>query len=94
MVVTVVGIGLIGGSMAIGLREKGLATKIIGVDADAGHQQKALQLGLVDEIMELESAVAASALVILAVPVNALLPLLKTVLNNVQGQAVMDVGST
>jgi prephenate dehydrogenase len=94
MVVTVVGIGLIGGSMAIGLREKGLATKIIGVDADAGHQQKALQLGLVDEIMELESAVAASALVILAVPVNALLPLLQTVLNNVQEQAVMDVGST
>ena len=94
MTVTVVGIGLIGGSMAIALKEKGIATKLIGVDASTVHQQKALDLGLVDEVLELESAVKASDLIILSVPVSALLPLVKAVLNKVDRQVVMDVGST
>lgn len=94
MKVTVVGIGLIGGSMAIALKEKGIATKLIGVDANASHRQKALAIGLVDETKELEEAVDASDLIVLAAPVNALLPLVKTVLDNVDKQVVMDVGST
>ena len=57
MVVTVVGIGLIGGSMALALKEKGIASKIIGVDANPVHRQKALELGLVDEIADLEGAI-------------------------------------
>ncbi|GAA4748016.1 prephenate dehydrogenase [Flavisolibacter ginsenosidimutans] len=94
MTVTVVGIGLIGGSMAIALKEKGIATKVIGVDANAGHQQKALDLGLVDEVLDLETAVKVSDLIILSVPVNALLLLVNTVLDNVDRQVMMDAGST
>lgn len=94
MVVTVVGIGLIGGSMAMASKGQGIATRLIGVDANESHRQKALALGLVDETMGLEEAIAASQLVILAVPVNALLPLLQTVLDRVDNQVVMDVGST
>lgn len=94
MVVTVVGIGLIGGSMALALKEKGLAKKLIGVDANSSHQQTALQRGLVDEVMAMEEAVAVSNLIILSVPVNALLPLVKTVLDKIESGVVMDVGST
>jgi len=94
MTVTVVGIGLIGGSMALALKEKGIATKLIGVEANAGHQQKALDLGLVDEVLDLETAVKGSDLIILSVPVNALLPVVKNVLDNIEKQVVMDVGST
>src|SRR5215207_4049501 len=94
MVVTVVGIGLIGGSMALALKEKGIATKVIGVDANPLHQQKALELGLVDEIAGLKKAVSKAQLIILATPVNALVQLLPSVLDNIESQVVLDVGST
>ncbi|HUC81223.1 MAG TPA: prephenate dehydrogenase [Flavisolibacter sp.] len=94
MVVTIVGIGLIGGSMALALKEQGIASKIIGVDANAMHQQKALELGLVDEVREVEEAIAASQLIVLATPVNALVQLVPSVLDSVKDQVVMDVGST
>ncbi|RYZ61742.1 MAG: prephenate dehydrogenase [Chitinophagaceae bacterium] len=94
MVVTIVGVGLIGGSMAITLKEKGVATKIIGVESNEAHSQKALELGLVDEMSDLQTAVPASDLVILAVPVNALQQLVPAVLDGIGQQVVMDAGST
>lgn len=94
MVITVVGVGLIGGSMAIALKEKGLAAKMIGVEANPAHQRKAIELGLVDELLPLKEAVAAADFVILATPVNALMELVPTVLDNVEKQVVMDAGST
>ena len=95
MVVTVTGIGLIGGSMALALKEKGFASTVIGVDASELHREKALELGLVDKVATLEEAIAESDLVILAVPVSATLQLLPKVLNLINDkQVVMDVGST
>jgi prephenate dehydrogenase len=94
MVVTVVGIGLIGGSMALALKQKGLATKLIGVDANETHCKKALELGIVDEIKNLEEAIRVSELVILATPVNALMNLVTDVLNAADKHVIMDVGST
>jgi prephenate dehydrogenase len=94
MTAAIIGTGLIGGSMAIALREKGLATRIIGVDADAVHRQRALELKLVDEVDGLENAVMQSDLVIIAVPVNISELLLPQVLDKVDKQVVMDVGST
>ena len=91
---TIVGVGLIGGSMAIALKEKGIATRVIGVENNTEHRQKALALGLVDEAMELEDAVAASDLVILTTPVNALMQLVPAILDKTDRQVVMDAGST
>jgi prephenate dehydrogenase len=39
MIVSIVGIGLIGGSFALALREQGFATRLIGVDSNVEHQQ-------------------------------------------------------
>lgn len=94
MVVTIVGVGLIGGSMALALREKGFATRVIGVENNPAHSQKALEIGLVDEVMTLEEAVASSNLIVLAVPVNALMQLVPKVLDLVEAQVIMDAGST
>jgi prephenate dehydrogenase len=94
MTVSIVGIGLIGGSLALALKEKGLAEKVIGVEADPVHQQKALELGLVDEIMDLDDAIKNSDLIVLATPVNAVVKLLPHVLDRIDRQIVMDVGST
>ena len=94
MNITVIGLGLIGGSMAIALKEKGLAKKIIGVDNNLIHQQKALELGLVDEVLEMNEAIAFADVVIIAIPVNAAEKVLETILNTIDRQVVMDVGST
>jgi prephenate dehydrogenase len=94
MTVSIVGIGLIGGSLALALKEKGLAEKVIGVEADPVHQQKAFELGLVDEIMDLDDAIKNSDLIVLATPVNAVVKLLPHVLDRIDRQIVMDVGST
>jgi len=94
MKVTIVGVGLIGGSLAIALKEKGIPQKVIGVEANYEHQQKALQLGLVDEIQDLDDAIKNSDLIVLATPVNAVAKLLPYVLDKIDRQIVMDVGST
>jgi len=94
MTVTIVGIGLIGGSLALALKEKGIAQRIIGVEANYQHQQKALELGLVDEIQDLDEAIKNADLIVLAIPVNAVAELLPYVLDNIDKQIVMDVGST
>ncbi len=92
--VAIVGIGLIGGSLALALKDKGLASTIIGVDQNPDHQQKALKLNLVNEISELCDAVKKSELIVLATPVNAVKELLPVVLDQVEQQVVIDVGST
>lgn len=93
MIVAIVGTGLIGGSMAIALRAKGIAKKIIGVETNDVHAQKAIELNLVDEIMNLEDAVKQAHLIILSVPVNATEVLLPQVLDKLNMQVVIDVGS-
>ena len=94
MTVTIVGVGLIGGSFAISLREKNLADHIIGVDNDEAHLQKAKSLGLIDEYLPVQEAVEKSTLVVLAVPVDAMISLLPVVMGSVTGQVVMDMGGT
>ncbi len=94
MNISIIGIGLIGGSMALALKEKGIAKKIIGVDVNPLHQQKALELQLVDEINELEEAIAKSDLIILSVPVNAAEILLEKILAITDNQVIIDAGST
>src|SRR6266487_6518693 len=71
LVITIIGTGLIGGSMALALKEKGFASKIIGVEINKEHQQQALDLGIVDEINELDEAIVKSDMIIIAVPVSA-----------------------
>jgi prephenate dehydrogenase len=94
MKVAIIGVGLIGGSMALALREKKISTTIIGVDANEAHQQKALELGLVDKIADLDLAINEAELIILAVPVDKAGQLLPKILNKVRSQVVMDVAST
>ncbi len=93
MTVTIVGIGLIGGSMAIALKEKGMAMRVIGVEANNEHAQKAIELKLVDEVLSLNEAIGQSDLIVLSIPVNAVEQLLPAILDRVDRQVVMDVGS-
>jgi len=92
--IAIIGVGLIGGSLAIQLHEKKISSKLIGVDANAEHAKKAVELELVDEVMSLNEAIATSEVVILAIPVDAVVGLLPKVLDKVDKQIVIDLGST
>lgn len=94
MVITIIGIGLIGGSLAITLKENGFASRIIGVDQSQENLDKAIRRRLIDEDMALADAVALADIVIVATPVDAMLTLLPQVLDMVDRQVVMDMGST
>ena len=95
MTITIVGIGLIGGSLAITLKENGFATRIIGVDASQDNLDKAVRRRLIDEDMPLEDAVAQSDLIIVATPVDVMMHLLPQILDQItENQTVIDVGST
>jgi prephenate dehydrogenase len=95
MTVTIIGLGLIGGSLGLSLKEQGLATHRIGVDLSAGHCAQALELGLIDEASaDLAAAVRRADLVVVAVPMDAMLTVLPRVLDAVDRQVVIDVGST
>lgn len=94
MRLTVIGIGLIGGSIAMTLKQKGFVDHVIGVDNNPLHQDQALQLGIVDEMMSLEDAIVSADIVVIATPVNIAEKLLSTILNLIDKQVVFDVGST
>lgn len=91
----VVGTGLIGGSLALALKRLGLAERVWGVESSELHAARALDLGLVDEIVSLDKAAAECELIAVATPVNTVPTIVTKLLNKVgEGQVVMDVGST
>ncbi|MBV6653522.1 MAG: prephenate dehydrogenase [Mameliella sp.] len=94
MTIAIIGIGLIGGSLAITLKENGFASRIIGIDASQENLDKAIRRRLIDEDMPLEDGVNAADLIVLATPVSAMLKLLPKVLDLIGQQVVIDVGST
>jgi prephenate dehydrogenase len=95
MKTTIIGLGLIGGSIAIDLRKAGIATSITGIDVCEEHGREALSLGIVDAVESGGEALSQADLVILAIPVNAMAALLPSVLDVIKPSAVViDTGST
>lgn len=92
--VAIIGVGLIGGSLAIQLHEKKLSSKLIGVEANEEHAKKALELELVDETLSLDEAIQQADVIVLAVPVDTMVSLLPRILNKIDNQVVLDLGST
>lgn len=92
---TVVGLGLIGGSLALEMKNLKIADEVFGVDQSEKHTKEALELHIVDRIITLEEAVKVSDVIILATPVNSLSKLLPEILDTIgEKTTVIDVGST
>ena len=95
MNVTIVGLGLIGGSLALDLRATNFATHIIGVEENPDHCQQAMSRKLVDEILPLGAALEGADCVIIAIPVGAIPETLARILDLISpGTTVTDMGST
>lgn len=80
--------------MAITLKENHFAERIIGVDLSQENLDKAVRRRIIDEDMDLAAGIQAADLIVIATPVDALLNLLPQVLDQVEKQVVIDVGST
>ena len=96
MKVGIIGLGLIGGSMAVDLRRRGFADEVLGVETDPVNAAAAEKIGLADRIVSFEECVGQADLVVLAVPVGAAVKMLPQVLDRFAGQkkVVIDVCST
>ena len=93
--VGVVGLGLIGGSLALDLKRRGFAARTLGVEADSVAAEAAHTIGLVDEVVDLDTCIQEADIIVLAVPVGVAVKLVTQVLDQVKdGQIVIDVCST
>ena len=99
MKVGIIGLGLIGGSMAIDLKRKGFADEILGVESEPVNAAAAEKIGLVDRTVAVDECLAESDIVVLAVPVGAAVRMLPMVLDRFgelkdEAKTVIDVCST
>ena len=91
----IIGLGLMGGSLALKLRECGYATTIIGTDYSESVIQEALNLSIIDSSSSLDKLIAQVDIIVIAIPVDVIKDLLPKVLDKISSnQIVMDMGST
>lgn len=94
MKVYIIGIGLIGGSMALDIKNVYPSATVYGIDSNESHVKQALDLGVIDEAAQMEDLSNAD-FVIVSVPVDVALTLLSTILDAIgDNTIVFEVGST
>jgi len=93
---TVIGVGLIGGSLARSLREANAVGTIVGCGLDKNQLQKAIDLDVIDKYeTDVAKAVAGSNLVVVAVPVGVMESVFRQLKTHLaEGAVITDVGST
>lgn len=95
MKIGIIGTGLIGGSIALKLKEKNFTTQVFGIDQNEKNLNQALELNIIDEKADFESGIKNSELIIIAIPVDSARKILPAVMDLIdEKQVVMDVGST
>ena len=94
--VGVIGLGLIGGSMALDLKRRGFAGEVLGVEQDPVAAEAAKTIGLVDEVVPYEDCINRADIIVVAVPVGAAVKMVPDILNHFgeEEKIVIDVCST
>jgi prephenate dehydrogenase len=92
--VGIVGLGLMGGSIALALRKTGKSYYFVGLDHNPKHCEEALKLGIVDEIAEDLDALETCDIVFLSVPVDAIIAIAERFEPKNEACTVIDLGST
>lgn len=93
MNVGIVGLGLMGGSMGLALKELPNIKSVIGYDNNELHAKQAIALGLVDEAVSFDE-IKKCDLIILAAPVDSIISTLKRLTNIKESATIIDLGST
>ncbi|MEA2049110.1 MAG: prephenate dehydrogenase [Campylobacterota bacterium] len=89
----IVGLGLMGGSFAKVLKRYKLSSSIVGYDHNKNHQKQAIELGLVEKIVELEELLLCD-MIVLCIPVDAIVAFMPKLNNINKNTTVIDFGST
>ncbi|MGM9786799.1 MAG: prephenate dehydrogenase [Candidatus Cryptobacteroides sp.] len=97
----IIGLGLIGGSMAIDLKRRGFARTVLGVESEPVNAAAAEKIGLVDKVVTYDECISQSDIIVVAVPVGTAVKLVPDVLDRfaamggeAAGKVVIDVCST
>ncbi len=95
-IVAIMGVGLIGGSIGLALRQRGLSDRVIGIGRKPARLRKAKQLGAVTETTtNIERGVSEADIVIVCTPVQYVVEHVKQISQYVRPEAMItDVGST
>lgn len=95
MKVGIVGLGLMGGSLGLALKQTKIVSAIYGYDASNKHCDEALELGLVHEIRSISQMKKECDMIVLAIPVEAIISTLQNELADaLDSLSIIDFGST
>jgi len=89
----IVGLGLMGGSFAKSLKHNGLSRTVYGFDHNKRHQEEAIKLGLVDELVNIET-IKICDVIILAIPVDGIISIMTDLEDISINTTIIDLGST
>lgn len=93
MTVAIIGLGLMGGSLAMTIRKLPMITSIVGFDHNKEHEKEALAMKLVDKVVSFDELKQAD-IIILAIPVDAIIACLKELEGVSEKTTIIDLGST
>lgn len=96
MRITIIGVGMLGGSFGMAVRKAGAAESVAGVDLDAATLERACERGAIDQgFLDLAEGVDGADLVVLAVPVRSILEMLPGLASMLGRETILlDLGST
>jgi prephenate dehydrogenase len=90
----IIGLGLMGGSLAKAVKRYGIAKKVYGFTNSEKNKKDILELNLVDELVDLETLKKVSDVIILAIPVDAIINMFPNFLEISKNTTIIDMGST
>ena len=93
MKIGIIGLGLMGGSLALSLKKLDFIGKIVGYDHNEQHKKDAISLGLVEEIVSFEE-IKKCDVIFLAIPVNGVIAALQEMQDVAPETTIIDLGST
>lgn len=93
MNVAIIGLGLMGGSLAISLKKLDFIESVVGSDHNETHQKEAIELGLVDKIVKFDE-VKDYDVIFLAIPVDGVISALNNLVDIKEDTTIIDLGST
>ncbi|MBR8461903.1 prephenate dehydrogenase [Campylobacter sp. faydin G-24] len=94
MKVGIIGLGLMGGSLGLALKDEKLISCVSGYDINEKHRERALELGLIHEILSLEEMKKKCDIIFLAIPVEAIISIVQDLTDIDDETTIIDLGST
>lgn len=92
---TIFGVGLMGGSLALALKKAGYCQQVVGCSRNADHLQRAVDLGVIDRYtLDPKEAVKGADMILVAVPMGAMQAVFSSIAGHIEDKAVItDAGS-